>query len=364
MFNLFWRPYVPGFRVRPHDDAPGFNIDQNGLPRRASAWSDAMLPDTVTQQYPAAAQTEMPYGMSVPTAGREGLVQSAPSIGLAGFRVSAQDNVPGFNFRPTDDVPDFDLDDDVEEQETNSPSQTPSPDAEEAVQPAPPQFPNWIYKLVTMLPQVLAPSGPFPGRHVAVNSPMGLPSTEPPVPRQWPSSEVRQRFADMNIGSRGATTQSTSPQPVDQSAMSTAWPQPRNDRWPYSQPARLHNPWSADSTGQPIRLPPIVEPRPIGGSTFILTNAPVAGGHQVQRQTPLQQHQQTQLSSSLGTVAPGSDGPSLGQRLAQSSVDTIVPGAYYQKLAREQLGREITSVPECIKERRSWMQRSVQRHSA
>jgi hypothetical protein len=52
----------------------------------------------------------------------------------------------------------------------------------------------------------------------------------------------------------------------------------------------------------------------------------------------LQQHQQTQPSSSLGTVTPGSDGPSLGQRLAQSSVDTIVPGAYYQKLAREQLG--------------------------
>ena len=58
----------------------------------------------------------------------------------------------------------------------------------------------------------------------------------------------------------------------------------------------------------------------------------------MQRQTPLQQHQQTQPSSSLGTLTPGSEGPSLGQRLAQSSVDTIVPGAYYQKLAREQLG--------------------------
>ena len=121
MFNLFWRPYVPGFHVKPHDDVPGFNIDQNGLPRRASAWSDAMLPDTVTQQYPDAPQTEMPHGMSLPTAGPEGQVQSAPSIGLAGFRPSAQDNVPGFNFRPTDGVPDFDLDDDVEEQETDPP---------------------------------------------------------------------------------------------------------------------------------------------------------------------------------------------------------------------------------------------------
>ena len=31
-------------------------------------------------------------------------------------------------------------------------------------------------------------------------------------------------------------------------------------------------------------------------------------------------------------------GPSLGERLAQSSVDTVVPGAYYQKLARDQFG--------------------------
>ena len=33
-----------------------------------------------------------------------------------------------------------------------------------------------------------------------------------------------------------------------------------------------------------------------------------------------------------------SDGPSLGHRLVQSSVETLVPGAYYQDLARQQLG--------------------------
>jgi hypothetical protein len=147
VFNLFWRPYIPGFRVRPPDDVPGFNIDQNGLPRSASAWSVAMLPDTVTQRYPDAGQVEMPYGISLPTAGPERLVQSPPTIGLAGFRASAQDNVPGFNFRPPDGVPDRDVDDDVEEQETDTPSPTPLPDTEEAVQPAPPHFPNWIYNL-------------------------------------------------------------------------------------------------------------------------------------------------------------------------------------------------------------------------
>ena len=40
----------------------------------------------------------------------------------------------------------------------------------------------------------------------------------------------------------------------------------------------------------------------------------------------------------ISSYAPGSDGPSLGQRLVQSSVETIVPGAHYQELARQQLG--------------------------
>jgi hypothetical protein len=38
------------------------------------------------------------------------------------------------------------------------------------------------------------------------------------------------------------------------------------------------------------------------------------------------------------SYASGSDGPSLGRRLVQSTVETIVPGAHYQELARQQLG--------------------------
>ena len=53
--------------------------------------------------------------MSIPTPGTEGIVQSAPSIGLAGFQISPQDDVPGFNVRPADDVLSFNLDDDVEQ---------------------------------------------------------------------------------------------------------------------------------------------------------------------------------------------------------------------------------------------------------
>ena len=51
MFNLFFRRYVPGFRVGP-DGVPGFNIDDNGLPQRASASSDGTLPDSAAHGIP------------------------------------------------------------------------------------------------------------------------------------------------------------------------------------------------------------------------------------------------------------------------------------------------------------------------
>jgi hypothetical protein len=120
--------------------------------------------------------------------------------------------------------------------------------------------------------------------------------------------------------------------------MSRAWPLARNDGWPHVQLARLHDPWSTDVTRQPIGVPPIQAAAPIEGSNFILPNAPSAAGSQAERQMSLQQYRPTQSSSSLDTAARSSDGPSLGQRLVQSSVETIVPGAHYQRLARQQLG--------------------------
>lgn len=337
MFNLFWRPYVPGFRVRPHDDVPGFNIDENGLPRRESAWPDGARRNWVTQRYLGAAQPEMPYSLNLPTPSFAGIVQSAPSTGLAGFRAALQDDIPGFNVRPGDDVPGFNLNDDAQQQETILSAPTPLPDAEEPVPPASPQFPEWIYKLITMLPELLA-SGPLIGRQVAVNSPPSPPATEPPAVSQWPSLPMPQRSPGMSISRPSGATQSTGTQALDQSALLKTWPLPRNDGRPYTQTPKLHDPWNAGTASRPISFPTILEPKPLEGSNFIPVNVPGAGGEQVQRQTPSHQPKQTQPSSLLGTVTPGSDGPSLGQQLVQSSVDTIVPGAYYQKLAREQLG--------------------------
>jgi hypothetical protein len=37
MFDVYFRPSVPGFRVEPYDEVPGFNIDENAA--RAHGWS-------------------------------------------------------------------------------------------------------------------------------------------------------------------------------------------------------------------------------------------------------------------------------------------------------------------------------------
>jgi hypothetical protein len=108
MFNLFFRRYVPGFRVRS-DGVPGFNVGDSSLPQRASDSSDGTPPESAAQPYPDAAQTQSPDSISFSLPGAEGWVLSAPLIGSPGFRVSPQDDVPGFNVKPQDDVPGFNI---------------------------------------------------------------------------------------------------------------------------------------------------------------------------------------------------------------------------------------------------------------
>ena len=84
MFNLFWRPYVPGFRVKSHDDVPGTRTACRGA-QVLGPMEDSRM--QLTQRYLDAAQTEMPYGMSLSMPAPDAIVQSTPSIGLAGFRV-------------------------------------------------------------------------------------------------------------------------------------------------------------------------------------------------------------------------------------------------------------------------------------
>jgi hypothetical protein len=407
MFNLFFRRYLPGFRVGP-DGVPGFNIDDYGLPQRATASFDDTLPESAAQRYPDAAQTQSPPSISFRLPGAEGWVLSAPLIGSPGFRVSPQDDVLGFNVGPQDDAPGFNLDENSgQQQETtrsdglrpgsmtpqdlNAPqTPTPPPGEKDPVPPAPPQLPEWLYKLVTMLPPRLSTTfDPRTGPPIAINSPPGLGLAAAPGADQWPPASAPQQPADIDIRSRAATTQNTNPQPAAQQAMRNPWLQPLKGGWPYAQ---------GDGA-----LPPIPSVQPPADSNFSLANADDAGEQQTQQQMPLQHYQQTQRtmpSVPLGTgpamvhmpqepgmkmteleprseqefsqlieayrrlketegrqpisdqplpqpplnengassYASGNDGPSLGQRLAQSSVETLVPGAHYQELARQQLG--------------------------
>ncbi|GEP55624.1 hypothetical protein [Reyranella soli] len=296
MFNLFWRPFVPGFRVRPHDEVPGFNVDQNSLPSR---WFNGMLPDAVTQGYPDSPQTEMPYSISVPALGPEGMVQPTPLIGLAGFRVSPQDDVPGFNVGLRDDAPGFGLDDDVEEQETNWSSQTPPPDTEEPVQPSPPQFPEWVYKLVTWLPQSLAAFDPIIPRRLAINSLPGMPSAMPPDAAQPASSNAPQQLAGPDIASRTVATRVTASQLGAGEAMSSTWHRPQTGGWPHTQVAKLDNPWSAEITRRTIGLPSMMEAKPVAESNFIVASSRAAS-EPASRPTLLEYRQQ--LSAPVGTA--------------------------------------------------------------
>ena len=74
MFNLFLRPYVPGFRVKAQDDVSGFNIGEN----------DGAPLGTGTRPYLDEVQTQTPPIVTSFTFGRLDAIGSA--IGFAGIR--------------------------------------------------------------------------------------------------------------------------------------------------------------------------------------------------------------------------------------------------------------------------------------
>lgn len=289
MFNLFFRPYVPGFRVRPQDDVPGFNV----------------------------------------TRGPDGPAQSAPPADLAGIRVG-----------PQDDVPDFDRDESgVPRQETSwsdgmrlgsaspeypdaaQPEALP-PGVEDPVQTTPPQLPDWLYKLLTMpLPGLSTAFDPRTGQRIVPHAPLISPvrayqTTDPNVrttadtlaydggasalpdvgsvetssPEQWPSSDMPGWPAN-NTGPGTATVQHADPEPTPQAAIWNTWPQPRMDGWPYAQAGGAEGqvPWPATMAPEPIGVPPTLSVAPVADSNFIPANASNAEEPQVQQRRPLPQ---------------------------------------------------------------------------
>jgi hypothetical protein len=312
VFNLFWRPYVPGFRLSPHDDVPGFNIDQNGLPWRANTWRDGL--DSMVQRYPEAALTETLHDIGFGPTQHETLAQSAAPIGLAAFRPRKQDEVFGFNVNPWEEVPGLNPnEDESQHQETNWSVETlPVPsEVEYPVQPGPSQFPEWVYKLATMLPPLSAAFDPSMEWHAAIGSLPTMPLAKAPNVQESASSNVPLQPAIQDIHARGAITQTTNPPPTGE-AMSSVWPRALSGDGPYAENVQLGDPWSAEIARQSVGIHSIAAASPVAGSEFVVENAGTAGEQQAQQRVPVQQYQQRRpialSGAALDSVRPSENG--------------------------------------------------------
>jgi hypothetical protein len=305
MFNLFFRPYVPGFRVGP-GGVPGFNVDDDSLPQHASASSDGTLPESAAQRYPDGAQTQSPPSISFSLPGAEGWVLSAPPIGSPGFPVGPQDDVPGFN------VPGFNVDKDgVGPQETTWSVQTLPPSSAESTEPAPLQFPDWLNKRGTIAPPLLAAFDPLIDRRIETNSLPRAASAEP-----WSPSNVPQQPADTLIPLLDPTRQTTNPQPRNENASWRTWPQLPTDGSVYAQAARLQGPLNTDVTRQRPTIPSMPAVRPVAESDFILARDRASGDQQAPRQVALQEYQQRQPSAPPAAMAGGNQSGKSSTRLS------------------------------------------------
>jgi hypothetical protein len=286
MFNFFFSRYVPGFRVGP-DGVPGFDIDDNGLPRRAIGSFSGTLPDSASQQYPDAAPTQTSPSSSFGLPGAASWVLPTP---LPGFRFSPQGDVPGFSVDPRYGAPGFNVDENGDQQQetiwsdelppgsiTQQDSNTtqtpiPPPDVDDLVPPAPPSLPRWPYQLGIMLPRLPTVFDSRTERPSAIN------------PSHGPGSGVAP-------GVYFGPSPGTPPQPVAQQAMRNVLLQRPKDIWPY-----------AAVDGAPRAAAPI---RPPAASNFSLVNA---GGQAGQQQMPLPQYQQAQRTMA---PAPSGTGPAM-----------------------------------------------------
>jgi hypothetical protein len=292
MFNLFFRPYVPGFRVGP-DSVPGFNIDDSSLPQRESASSGGTLPESAVQQHPAGEQTQSPPSISFRLPGAEGWVLSAPPIGSPGFPVAPQDDVPALN------VPGFNVDEDgVGQKETTWSAQMPRPSLEESTEPVPPQFPDWLNTLGTMESQLLAALDPLIDRRIEINSLPRAAAAEPRSP-----SNVPQQPVDTLVPFLAPTRQNINPQPLNEKASWRTGPQLPTDGSVYAQSARLQGPLNTDVTQQRPTIPSMPAVRPVAESDFILARDRASGDQQAPRQVALQEYQQRQPSAPPAAMA-------------------------------------------------------------
>ena len=331
MFNLFLRPYVPGFRVKAQKDVPGFNIRENdGSPLEAG-----------TRPYLDEVQTQTPPLVTSFTLGSDGLTQSAPPIGFAGIR----DDVPGFNLNESgvsrQQAPWFDGmrpgSATSEYPDTLEPEPLPR-DAREPVQVTPPQLPEWLVALLSMpRPRLSTAFDPRTSQRIVPYAPLirplsayqptdqrvpttaGTPvddagslpdpgSVETPSDEVWPVPDMPEGWpADINPRSDIATAQNSNP-PSSQEAASNAWLQPLKGQ-PSAQVGRGQSP-GPSATGMarpPMSVPPTLSLGPAGDSNFFLAKAGNVYVPSVQQQRPALRDQETQREdqASQPSLTPG-----------------------------------------------------------
>jgi hypothetical protein len=331
MFNLFLRPYVPGFRVKAQKDVPGFNIGENdGSPLEAG-----------TRPYLGEVQTQTPPLVTSFTLGSDGLTQSAPPIGFAGIR----DDVPGFNLNESgvsrQRVPWFDgmRPGSATSEYPDTPEPEPPPqDAGEPVQVTPPQLPEWLVALLSMpLPRLPTGFDPRTSQRIAPYAPLirplrayqptdqrvpttaGTPvddagslldpgSVETSSDEGWPASDMPERWpADINPRSDIATPQNPNP-PSSQEAAWNAWLQPLKSQ-PSTQVGRDQGsgPSGAGMVRPPMSVPSTLSLSPAGDSNFVLAKAGNADVPSVQQQRPAPRDLEAQREdqASQPSLTPG-----------------------------------------------------------
>lgn len=107
MFDLFFQPYTPGFRVRPQGEVPGFNIYENGLRQGEPAWFNGASPGSATPRDLASTLMEGTIGM--PTPRPKSPLHPSLSVNEPGFRATTQDDMVGFPIGPQREVPGFNI---------------------------------------------------------------------------------------------------------------------------------------------------------------------------------------------------------------------------------------------------------------
>lgn len=258
MLSRNFRFLVPGFRVDPQYEVPGFNLDESNM-RSEEAWPHDTLPATLARIDPDASQQPAP---SLPEFATPTWPSLAPP-GLAQFRTERQNDVPGFNLRLADTVPGFNLVEgesgvpylDTSESDSVPPSPhqqadtalaLPKPSVEGSNPLDRPELPEWLHKvLATSPPPVSTAVAPRTGMRVISHEPLpasalsystgenrllgaetadgyvdgigplpDLDSTKPRSAEQRTSTDAPARLADFTPGGGERHSAAVRPQPM------------------------------------------------------------------------------------------------------------------------------------------------------